>query len=121
MLPKLIITVHRVLISDPVVQVGLDIVIRLVLRVRVGSINFITISIFPLSVPASCIRSVDVVDVALLQIFAAGARAVFAEKMAMLPTHVHKADQSERHRDCGEAQEDVECVGFSICNVNIKS
>ena len=75
MLPQFFITVHRVLISDPVVQVGLDIVIRLVLRVGVGNINFITISIISLSVPASCIRSVDVVHVALLQVFAAGAGA----------------------------------------------
>ena len=109
------------MISDPVVQVGLHIVIRLVLRVRVGNINSITITVVSLPIPPSGIRSVDVIDVLFLQIFAVGARAVFAEKMAMLPTHVHKADQSERHRDCGEAQEDVECVGFSICNVNIKS
>ena len=79
-----------------------------------GNINSITITVFSLPIPPSGIRSVDVIDVPLLQIFAAGARAVFAEKMAMLPAHVHKADQSERHRDCGEAQEDVECVGFSI-------
>ena len=102
------------MVSHPVVQVCLDIVIRLVLRVRVGNINFITITIVSLPIPASSVGSIDVVDVALLQIFAAGACAVFAEKMAMLPTHVHKADQSERHRDCGEAQEDVECVGFSV-------
>ena len=108
MLPQLIITVHRVLISDPVVQVSLDIVIRLVLRVRVGNINFITITIVSLSVPTSCICSVDVVHVALLQVFAAGAREVFLQKMAVLPAHVRKADQSEDHWDCCEAQEDVE-------------
>ena len=78
MLPKLIITVHRVLISDPVVQVGLHIVIRLVLRVGVGNINFVTITIVSLPVPASSVGSVDVVDVALFEIFAAGACTVFA-------------------------------------------
>ena len=108
MLPQLIITVHRVLISDPVVQVGLDIVIRLVLRVRVGNIYFITISIFSLSVPTPGISSVDVVHVALLQVFAAGAREVFVQKMALMPAHVGETDQSEDHRDCCEAQEDVE-------------
>ena len=87
------------MISDPVVQVGLNIVIRLVLRVRVGNINFITVTVFSLSVPASCIRSVDVVHVALLQVFAAGAREVFAQKMAVLPAHVGKADKKESHRD----------------------
>ena len=98
------------MISDPIVQVGLDIVIRLVFRVRVGNINFITITIVSLPVPASCIRSVDVVDVALLQVFAAGAREVLVEKMAVLPAHVGETDQSEDHRDCCEAQEDVECT-----------
>ena len=87
------------MVSDPVVQVGLDIVIRLVLRVRVGNINFITVTVLSLSVPASCIRSVDVVNVALLQVFAAGARAVFVQKMAMMPAHVGETDQSEDHRD----------------------
>ena len=67
------------MISDSGVQFGLHIVIRLILRVGVGNINFITITIVSLPVPASCIRSVDVVDVALLQVFAAGARAVFLQ------------------------------------------
>ena len=87
------------MVSDPVVQVGLDIVIRLVLRVRVRNVNFITITILSLSVPAPGIRSVDVVDVALLQIFAAGTGEVFFQKMAALPAHVSKTDQSEDHRD----------------------
>ena len=102
------------MISDSGVQFGLHIVIRLILRVGVGNINFITITIVSLPVPASCIRSVDVVDVALLQVFAAGACEVFAQTMAALPTHVHNPDQSKSHRDCGEAQEDAESVGFSI-------
>ena len=96
------------MVSDPVVQVSLDIVIRLVLRVGVGNINFITVTILSLPVPASCIRSVDVVDVALLQIFAASAGAVFAQSMAMMPAHVGNADQGKSHRYCGKAQEDVE-------------
>ena len=87
------------MISDSGVQSGLHIVIRLVLRVRVGNINFITISSLPLPIPASSVGSVDVVDVALLQVFAAGAREVFFQKMAMMPAHVSKTDQSEDHRD----------------------
>ena len=96
------------MVSDPVVQVSLHIVIRLVLRVGVGNINFITVAIFSLPIPAPGVRSVDVVDVALLQVFAAGAREVFLQKMAMMPAHVGETDQSEDHRDCCEAQEDVE-------------
>ena len=111
MLPQLIITVHRVLVSDPVVQVSLDIVIRLVLRVRVGNINFITVSI-PVPTPGVC--SVDVVHVALLQVFAAVTGAVFFQKMAVLPTHVHNPDQSEDHRDGGKTQESMECIGFRV-------
>ena len=72
------------------------------------NVNFITVTILSLSVPSSCIGSVDVVDVALLQVFAAGAREVFVQKMAMMPAHVGETDQSEDHRDCCEAQEDVE-------------
>ena len=87
------------MVSDPVVQVGLDIVIRLVLRVGVGNINFITVTIFPLSVPPPAVHSVDVVNVALLQIFATGTGEVFFQKMAALPAHVSKTDQSEDHRD----------------------
>ena len=101
-------TIQRILVSDPVVQVGLDIVIRLVLRVGVGNINFITVTVFSLSVPPPSIRSVDVVDVALLQVLAAGAGAVLAYSMAMLPAHVGNADQGKSHRYCGKAQEDVE-------------
>ena len=80
------------MISDSGVQIGLHIVIRLILRVGVGNINFITVAIFSLPIPAPGVRSVDVVDVALLQIFAASAGAVFAQSMAMLPAHVDKAD-----------------------------
>ena len=69
---------QRILVSDRVVQVGLDIVIRLVLRVGVRDINFVTITIVSLPVPASSVGSVDVVDVALFEIFAAGACTVFA-------------------------------------------
>ena len=101
------------MISDPVVQVGLHIVIRLVLRVRVGNINFITVTIFSLPIPAPGVCSVDVVDVALFQIFAAGAGEVFAQSMAMLPAHVGKADQSKSHGNCGESQEDIEIIKFS--------
>ena len=63
-------TILRVAVSDSVVQVGLHIVIGLVLRVRVGDVNFITIAIFTLTVPPPGVRSVDVVHVALLQVFA---------------------------------------------------
>ena len=97
---------------DSGVQFGLHIVIRLILRVGVGNINFITVAIFSLPIPAPDVCSVDVVDVALLQIFATGTGAVFFQKMAALPAHVHNADQSEDHRDCGKAQKDMECVGF---------
>ena len=96
------------MISDSSVQVSLPIVIRLVLRVGVGNINFITVAIFSLPIPAPGVCSVDVVDVALLQVLAAGAGAVFAYSMAMLPAHVGKADQGKSHRYCGKAQEDVE-------------
>ena len=92
-------TILRVAVSDSVVQVGLHIVIGLVLRVHVGDINFITVSIFSLPVPPSCVRSIDVVHVALLQVFAAGTGEVFLQKMAALPAHVGKTDQSEDHRD----------------------
>ena len=101
------------MISDSGVQFGLHIVIRLILRVGVGNINFITVAIFSLPVPAPGVSSVDVVDVALFQIFAAGAGEVFAQSMAMLPTHVGNADQSKDHRNCGKAQEDIEIIRFS--------
>ena len=96
------------MISDSGVQFGLHIVIRLILRVGVGNINFITVAIFSLPIPAPGVCSVDVVDVALFQVLAAGAGAVFAHSMAMLPAHVGKADQGKSHRYCGKAQEDVE-------------
>ena len=66
------------MISDSGVQFGLHIVIRLILRVGVGNINFITVTIFSLPIPAPGVCAVDVVDVALFQIFAAGACTVFA-------------------------------------------
>ena len=100
--------VQRVVVPDSCVHVALHIVNGLVLRVGVGNINFVTITIVSLPVPASSVGSVDVVDVALLQIFAASAGAVFAQSMAMLPAHVGKADQGKSHRYCGKAQEDVE-------------
>ena len=81
------------MISDSGVQIGLHIVIRLILRVGVGNINFVTVAIFSLPVPAPGVCSVDVVDVPLLQIFAAGAGEVFAQSMAMMPAHVGNADQ----------------------------
>ena len=90
------------MISDSGVQIGLHIVIRLILRVGVGNINFITVTVFSLPIPAPGVCSVDVVDVALFQVVAAGAGAVLASSMAMLPTHVGKADQGKSHRNCGK-------------------
>ena len=87
------------MIFDSSVQVSFPTVIRLVLRVGVGNINFITVAIFSLTIPPPGVRSVDVVHVALLQVFAAGAGEVFAQKMAVLPAHVGKADKKESHRD----------------------
>ena len=98
------------MISDSGVQFSLHIVIRLILRVGVGNINFVTVAIFSLPVPAPGVCSVDVVDVGLLQIFAAGAGEVFAQSMAMMPAHVGNADQSKDHRNCGKAQEDIKII-----------
>ena len=98
------------MISDSGVQFGLHIVIRLILRVGVGNIIFITVAIFSLPIPAPGVCAIDVVDVALFKIFAASAGEVLAQSMAMLPTHVGKADQSKDHGNCGKAQEDVEII-----------
>ena len=78
-----------------------------------GNINFITVAIFSLPIPAPGVCSIYVIDVALFQIFAAGAGEVFAQSMAMLPTHVDNAHQSKSHRYCGKAQEDIEIIRFS--------
>ena len=78
-----------------------------------GNINLITITIISLSIPTSGICSINIVHIALFQIFAAGAGAVLAQSMAMLPAHVGKADQSKDHRNCGKAQEDIEIIRFS--------
>ena len=101
------------MISDSGVQFGLHIVIRLILRVGVGNINFITVTIFSLPIPAPGVCAVDVVDIALFQIFAAGAGEVFAQSMAMMPAHVGNANQSKSHRNCSKAKEDIEIIRFS--------
>ena len=105
--------VQRVVVPDSCVHVALHVVNGLVLRVGVGNINFITVAIFSLPIPAPGVCSVDVVDVALFQIFAAGAGEVFAQSMAMMPAHVGNADHSKSHGNCGQAQEDIEIIRFS--------
>ena len=106
------------MISDSGVQFGLHIVIRLILRVGVGNINFITVTIFSLPIPAPGVCSVDVVDVALFQVVAAGAGAALAHAMAMLPADVGNADQSHDHWNCGKAQEDVEISRIGTWKIN---
>ena len=79
----------RVVISHCVVQVAFHIVIRLVLRIGVVDIHFITITIFSLSITSPSIGSINVIDVSLFQIFAAST--AFTPYTAALPAHVGKA------------------------------
>ena len=102
----------RVVISHCVVQVAFHIVIRLVLRIGVVDIHFITITIFSLSITSPSIGSINVIDVSLFQIFAAST--AFTPYTAALPAHVGKADERKSNRNRSQTQEDVESARFRL-------
>ena len=96
--------------------------LRAIVSVWIADIDFISVPIFSLSIPPSCIGSVDVVDVPFLHGLVAAAadkeRRALVLQVAIPPQHVDAPDEREHHRDWGEAKEDVEAVGFRVWNVD---
>ena len=96
--------------------------LRAIVSVWIADIDFISVSIFSLSIPPSCIGSVDVVDVPFLHGLVAAAadkeRRALVLQVAIPPQHVDATDEREHQRDWGEAKEDVEAVGFRVWNVD---